>query len=56
MYTLTYQSTDEEIAASRLGRSLVRLVLPMGSDSLSIQATDEQDQAISLMREGVFEL
>ncbi len=54
--TLTDQSTDEEIAASRLGRSLVRLVLPMGSDSLSIQATDEQDQAISLMREGVFEL
>ena len=54
--TLTTQSTDEEIDASKLGRSLVRLALPLGSDSLSIQATDEQGTKTTIMTEGVFEL
>jgi len=54
--TLTSQSTDEEIDASRLGRSLVRLEIPMGSISLTIQATDKGGEKISLMDEGVFEL
>ncbi len=54
--TLTEQSTDEEIDASRLGRSLVRLELPMGGDSLTIQATDEKGEQILLMNEGICEL
>ncbi len=54
--TLTDQSTDEEIDASHLGRSLVQLEIPIGSDSLSIQATNEQGKKISLMSDGVFEL
>lgn len=54
--TLTDQSTDEDIDASYLGRSLVRLEIPMGSDSLSIQGTSEQGEKTSLMHEGVFEL
>ncbi len=54
--TLTDQSTDEEIDESRLNRSLVRLELPMGSVSLTIQATDKQGEKISLIDEGVFEL
>ena len=51
--TLTDQSTDEEIDASKLGRSLVRLEIPIGSDSLSIQATDEQGNKSVIMDEGV---
>ncbi|HKL58577.1 MAG TPA: aminopeptidase [Sphaerochaeta sp.] len=54
--TLTDQSTDEEITASKLARSLVRLEIPMGSDSLSIQAVDAKGETISLMDEGIFEL
>lgn len=54
--TLTDQSTDEEIDASKLGRSLVRLDIPLGSDSLTIEITDEQGQHTLLMHEGVFEL
>ena len=54
--TLTDQSTDEEIDASKLGRSLVRLEIPIGSDSLSIQATDEQGNKSVIMDEGVVEL
>jgi len=54
--TLTDQSTDEEIDESRLNRSLVRLEIPMGSISLTIQATDKQGEKITLIDEGVFEL
>ncbi len=54
--TLTDQSTDEEIEESRLGRSLVRLVIPIGGDCLTIQATDQQKVPFTLMDEGVCEL
>ena len=54
--TLTDQSTDEEIDASKLGRSLVRLEIPMGSVSLTIQATDTEGNTFFLMEEGVCEL
>ncbi len=54
--TLTEQSTEEDINASRLGRSLVRLEIPMGGDSLTIQATDKQGVQTLLMNEGIFEL
>lgn len=54
--TLTDQSTDDEIDDSHLNRSLVRLDIPMGSVSLTIQATDKQGEKISLLDEGVFEL
>ncbi|MBI9094217.1 MAG: aminopeptidase [Sphaerochaeta sp.] len=54
--TLTEQSTDEEIDASNLGRSLVRLDIPIGDDSLTIQATDEQKVQIQVMDEGIFDL
>ncbi|HKM08017.1 MAG TPA: aminopeptidase, partial [Sphaerochaeta sp.] len=54
--TLTDQSTDEEIDASQLGRSLVRLEIPIGSNSLTIQATDEQGNTTILLEDGVFEL
>lgn len=54
--TLTDQSTDEDIEASQLCRSLVRLEIPIGSDSLTIQAVDEQGKMIQIMDEGVFEL
>jgi len=54
--TLTDQSTDEEIDDSHLNRSLVRLEIPMGSVSLTIQATDKQGDTFTLIDEGVFEL
>ena len=54
--TLTDQSTDEEIDASKLGRSLVRLDIPIGDDSLTIQASDEQKVQIQIMEEGIFTL
>lgn len=54
--TLTDQSSDEEIDDSHLNRSLVRLEIPMGSATLSIQATDQKGEKISLIEEGVFEL
>lgn len=54
--TLTEQGTDEDIDASHLARSLVRLGIPIGSDTLSIQASDDKGNTISLMSEGIFEL
>lgn len=54
--TLTDQSSDEEIDASHLARSLVRLAIPIGSDSLSILATDEAGKQTTLMDDGVCEL
>ena len=54
--TLTDQSTDEDVDASHLARSLVRLDIPIGSDTLSIKAVDGSQKTISLMSEGIFEL
>ncbi|WP_320130793.1 aminopeptidase [uncultured Sphaerochaeta sp.] len=52
--TLTTQNSSEAIEASRLSLSLVRLEVPVGSNSLSVQARDKEGNETLLMEEGVF--
>jgi aminopeptidase len=52
--TLTTQDSDESIDDSHLSRSLVRLEIPVGSNSLSVTALDSKGDQTSLMEEGIF--
>lgn len=54
--TLTNQNCDEDIDASCLGRSLVRLEIPIGSNSLQVEGRTTNQSTITLMQEGIFEL
>ena len=52
--SLTDQDSDEAIDNSHLSRSLVRLEIPVGSNSLSVTALNSEGDMTTLMEEGVF--
>jgi aminopeptidase len=52
--SLTNQDSEEAIDNSHLSRSLVRLEVPVGSNSLSVTALDSAGDSTTLMEEGIF--
>ena len=52
--TLAKQFTQEDLDEKHLGQSLVRLDVPIGSDTFSVQATDKEGCSTTLMEHGVF--